>query len=597
MSSVEWPLDPGGALPAIVSSSDLFDGELFGDELIDIYNATMTDGHHTIDVPSLLKKFDEPPATEQVHDSFRPSNSYTDLTALLRPSDAAHAAPVSPTSTSHETAPSFPSLAETNDAKSKKRPAPTSLVGQFPKKKSSPKPRKAATAKKGVNTIPLDTGIPTNVISESPSTLVQDGPETKGSVVDAKCSKKKKSTKKSSKKSDQVSASVVAKSSVTSNGSGSSVTTEPEDFVGMARAAVNGLVQTAGTKLDCGSVAGSECSNEFKVPSANGPVDTSTEHIMALTSANWVAACSAAIPDMITTITANSSGASDDDDKANNRNRRQSLTADERARQNRDRNREHARNTRLRKKAYVDELKRTLMEVVVQRDTDLAEKKQAAQRELEQREVRFRVIEEFLKLRGRNEMNAARWQAILEPGFVFTLPRTDFRNMTKGLTEDVEQSLSTVPDIMADAAHMATFLNSTFKDSDDKSVMTLQYQCDRSKFFMDGCTAVLEWAASSAVAGAADTPSGPQLNVKGSFRALFSPASNKLLSGSMMFDSGVVSMQVSKRLQSRCGESLRIALVQSPLDSSDSSAIQSNTILDSLVMLPDAVASASGVTN
>lgn len=33
-----------GSLPTIVSPSDLFDGELFGDELIDIYNSTV-DGH------------------------------------------------------------------------------------------------------------------------------------------------------------------------------------------------------------------------------------------------------------------------------------------------------------------------------------------------------------------------------------------------------------------------------------------------------------------------------------------------------------------------------------------------------------------------
>jgi len=30
-----------GSLPAIVSSTDLFDGELFGDELMDIYNSTV----------------------------------------------------------------------------------------------------------------------------------------------------------------------------------------------------------------------------------------------------------------------------------------------------------------------------------------------------------------------------------------------------------------------------------------------------------------------------------------------------------------------------------------------------------------------------
>lgn len=45
MSALEWPsVDSNGiSLPAIVSSSDLFDGELFGDELIDIYNSAMND--------------------------------------------------------------------------------------------------------------------------------------------------------------------------------------------------------------------------------------------------------------------------------------------------------------------------------------------------------------------------------------------------------------------------------------------------------------------------------------------------------------------------------------------------------------------------
>jgi hypothetical protein len=48
--SVDWPAVEANAvsLPTIVSTSDLFDGELFGDELIDIYNSSVGDG--TVDV-------------------------------------------------------------------------------------------------------------------------------------------------------------------------------------------------------------------------------------------------------------------------------------------------------------------------------------------------------------------------------------------------------------------------------------------------------------------------------------------------------------------------------------------------------------------
>ena len=46
MSSIEWPsVDTNGvSFPAIVSSADLFEGELFGDELIDIYHSAVDNG-------------------------------------------------------------------------------------------------------------------------------------------------------------------------------------------------------------------------------------------------------------------------------------------------------------------------------------------------------------------------------------------------------------------------------------------------------------------------------------------------------------------------------------------------------------------------
>ena len=47
MSSSDWH-HHNVCLPTIVSSSDLFDGELFGDELLDIYNSTVD--HHECDV-------------------------------------------------------------------------------------------------------------------------------------------------------------------------------------------------------------------------------------------------------------------------------------------------------------------------------------------------------------------------------------------------------------------------------------------------------------------------------------------------------------------------------------------------------------------
>jgi hypothetical protein len=258
-----------------------------------------------------------------------------------------------------------------------------------------------------------------------------------------------------------------------------------EEFMKMAQAAVSSLIASAGK--DGTSAA-------YSASSANEKVDTSTEHIKALTGNNWVQACSAGPetepPEPPTMSDPKSAGAAA---AANSRVRRQNLTADERARQNRDRNREHARNTRLRKKAYVEELKRTLVELVSQRDANDLEKRQSVQREAEQREVRFRVIEEFLKIRGRNEANPTRWSAILEEGFTFTVPVTPFRKMVATGQEGLaEQVLRGVGDCMADATFFAGFLQG-LGSQEATDTVTFQYHVDRKDFFMDGCTGLLDW--------------------------------------------------------------------------------------------------------
>ena len=161
-----------------------------------------------------------------------------------------------------------------------------------------------------------------------------------------------------------------------------------------------------------------------------------------------------------------------------------------------------ARNTRLRKKAYVEELKQTLNELVSQRDRTVSEQQQNRQRELDQREVRFRVIDEFLKLRGRNESDAARWTAILAPSFSLSLPQTPFQDMVEGTATARGQTLKGVDQVMQDSSFLASFLQTLGGSKDEeeetnKTVVGLVYSCDRKEFMMDGCNAVLGWNAQS----------------------------------------------------------------------------------------------------
>ena len=336
---------------------------------------------------------------------------------------------------------------------------------------------------------------------------------------------------------------------ITSTITGVKVAQSEAEFKDMAAAAVSSFMQSASTSSSSNPLPTSDMATK-----SCEKIDTSTAHINALTSQNWVTACGLPIPE-----DAPSSDASTEEgsacDKTARTAHRATMTQEQRAKQNRDRNREHARNTRLRKKAYVEELKCTLTELVTQRDATDVERRLEAQRNREQREVRFRVIEEFLKLRGRNEPNTARWIAILENGFAFVLPRTNYRRMVdvdKSATscDDSYQASSSCPcseqvlrgaaAIIEDSAHLATFLKTLGgnQTSSLTSQVQIVYTCDRKCFFMDGNVAFMDFQAVTIGAVA------NEISFKGQMKALFSPASNKLISIDMTFDTMSIVQQL-----------------------------------------------------
>jgi hypothetical protein len=260
------------------------------------------------------------------------------------------------------------------------------------------------------------------------------------------------------------------------------------------------------------------------------------------------------------------------------------LNDKDRAQQCRDRNRQHARNTRIRKKAHVEEIKRQLLDMVNERDAALLKETQKAKIVEQQREVRFQVMQDFLQLRGRNEANPNRWAAILEDGFTLTLPKTAFQTMVA--TSDVnpdEQLLIGVPDIMADATFFSSFLQSlgevtatttaattTTPAGDDTSIpIKFVYHCDRSSFLMDNINAILSWtgtsigaiqrvsssklrcvcrlverkrACSSLYSFYFGFPKGAtkELELRGSMRARFCSQTNRLEMAKIHFDTGFV---------------------------------------------------------
>lgn len=149
-------------------------------------------------------------------------------------------------------------------------------------------------------------------------------------------------------------------------------------------------------------------------------------------------------------------------------------------------------------------------ELVSQRDAALFMKQQNEQRELEQREVRFRVVEEFLNLRGLNVSEVGRWSAILLDEFTLRLPnsRPLLLLSSSGTGDDhdnhnsvyrPDQVLVGVTEVMRESQSFASILQTMAPPPAQEGTppIFLQYHCDRKNFLMDGCNAVLDWTAVS----------------------------------------------------------------------------------------------------
>jgi len=114
------------------------------------------------------------------------------------------------------------------------------------------------------------------------------------------------------------------------------------------------------------------------------------------------------------------------------------LTPEERAKQNRDRNREHARSTRLRKKAYVAKLKELVEGLHAERTEEVRQRRIAIQHLAEVQKVRRQVVRSFLKYHTTYETDERKWSTLVEDeSFWFQQPITPYRSFQSSEIEKV----------------------------------------------------------------------------------------------------------------------------------------------------------------
>mmetsp|Transcript_11111 Transcript_11111/g.21146 ORF Transcript_11111/g.21146 Transcript_11111/m.21146 type:complete len:859 (-) Transcript_11111:216-2792(-) len=136
---------------------------------------------------------------------------------------------------------------------------------------------------------------------------------------------------------------------------------------------------------------------------------------------------------------------------------------DDKAQANRDRNREHARNTRLRKKAYLEKLKITVDELCKERDTLVSERAGAANLLVEMHNTRTEVLMSFFALRSTNEKRRALWSSILDEScFACVMPVTPYRSFPASEVQvsKCQRTILGIDAMMADNASLHVLFSS-----------------------------------------------------------------------------------------------------------------------------------------
>ena len=128
--------------------------------------------------------------------------------------------------------------------------------------------------------------------------------------------------------------------------------------------------------------------------------------------------------------------------KTTGKRRTKDLTSAERAQQNRDRNREHARSTRLRKKAYVSKLKELVDGLHKERTEEVRQRRVAIQHLAETQDVRRAVVNSFLRFHATYETDIRKWTTLLEDDFWFKHPVTPYRCFRRSEIENVRRAIA-----------------------------------------------------------------------------------------------------------------------------------------------------------
>jgi hypothetical protein len=150
----------------------------------------------------------------------------------------------------------------------------------------------------------------------------------------------------------------------------------------------------------------------------------------------------------------------------NSSRKRKHLSAEDKAKLNRDRNREHAKNTRLRKKAYVAKLTNLVNQLSRIKEVESCGRRLLGERIARLQSIRKNAVRTFLEYRSFNVLDRVKWTKIMDENVVTTMPITPFRWFHKADIVNSERVLVGIDALMRDNASQSFMANNIGRGND-----------------------------------------------------------------------------------------------------------------------------------
>lgn len=226
------------------------------------------------------------------------------------------------------------------------------------------------------------------------------------------------------------------------------------------------------------------------------------------------------------------------------------MTAQEKAKANRDRNREHARNTRLRKKAYLVKLKTTVDELCRERDTLVSERAGAANMLVQMHNTRTEVLMSFFSLRSCNEKRRQLWSSILDEScFQCIMPVTPYRSFPASEVQvsKCQRTILGIDGMISDTASLHVLFDSLVNRSKNPNgKIQFRYTLVTEDAVLAGNTLMARWTMSTV--NAVELGARMEVSKHGMLCCRFN-TSHKILALELMFDVMAFMLQLKQSIE------------------------------------------------